>query len=307
MIQKTFTKTKIAVGLSLVLGVTALPALSAEEVNKPVNKEKEVEVIEVRGIRGSLVKSVDMKRNAIGVTESISADDIGKMPDQNIAESLQRLTGIQIDRNAGEGTTVRIRGMSNNLTLLNNESFLTGMEYFQLGENRSEFQDSLEGVPAEVLGGVDVYKTPTASLIEGGVGGVVNLRTRSPFSVTEAFIAGNVKADMGEDADQWKPQAALAFGNSWDDFAAIATISTNSKVVHSDQAQNINRQGWVYNETAAGEHYILPGMQYESDREYSRDRLGGTLALGWRPSDNLEVNLDLFHNQLEVEIGRAHV
>jgi len=300
MSQKIFTKTRIATSLSLILGATALPAISAEEVNKH-EKEQDIEVIEVRGIRGSLVKSVDMKRNAIGVTESISADDIGKMPDQNIAESLQRLTGIQIDRNAGEGTTVRIRGMSNNLTLLNNEGFLTGMEYFQLGEGRAEFQDSLEGVPAEVLGGVDVYKTPTASLIEGGVGGVVNLRTRSPFSVTEGFIAGNVKADMGKDSDEWKPQGTLALGNSWDDFAAIATISTNSKVVHSDQAQNINRQGWVYNETSAGENYILPGMQYESDREYTRDRIGGTLALGWRPTDDLELNLDFFHNELDID------
>ncbi|MCP4955685.1 MAG: TonB-dependent receptor [Photobacterium aquimaris] len=298
--QKIFTKTRIATSLSLILGATALPAISAEEVNNQ-EKKQDIEVIEVRGIRGSLVKSVDMKRNAIGVTESISADDIGKMPDQNIAESLQRLTGIQIDRNAGEGTTVRIRGMSNNLTLLNNEGFLTGMEYFQLGEGRSEFKDSLEGVPAEVLGGVDVYKTPKASLIEGGVGGVVNLRTRSPFNVTEAFIAGNVKADMGKDADKWKPQATLALGNNWDDFAAIATISTNSKVVHSDNAQNINRQGWVYKQTAAGENYILPGMQYESDREYSRDRIGATLALGWQPTENLELNLDLFHNELDID------
>ncbi len=300
MIQKTFNKTRIATSISLILAATALPAMSAEKVNNN-QKNQDIEVIEVRGIRGSLVKSVDMKRNAIGVTESISADDIGKMPDQNIAESLQRLTGIQIDRNAGEGTRVRIRGMSNNLTLLNNESFITGMEYFQLGEGRSEFQDSLEGVPSEVLGGVDVYKTPSASLIEGGVGGVINLRTRSPFSVTEAFVAGNIKADVGEDSDQWKPQGVVAVGNSWDDFAAIATISTNSKVVHSDQAQNINRQGWVYNQTAAGENYILPGMQYESDREYSRDRIGATLALGWRPTENLELGLDIFHNQLEID------
>lgn len=300
MILKTFTKTRIATSLSLILGATALPAISAEEATAQPARE-DLEVIEVRGIRGSLVKSLDMKRNATGVTESISADDIGKMPDQNIAESLQRLTGIQIDRNAGEGTKVRIRGMGNNLTLLNNESFLTGMEYFQLGEGRSEFQDSLEGVPSEVLGGVDVYKTPTASLIEGGVGGVVNLRTRSPFSVTEAFVAGNIKADIGKDADEWKPSGTLALGNSWDNFAAIATVSTSSKVVHSDQAQNINRQGWVYNQTAAGEDYILPGMQYESDREYTRDRIGATLALGWRVTDDFELGLDYFHNQLEID------
>lgn len=298
MKHRAFSKSKLAASLSLILGATASAPLLAEEVQ---DKEKDIEVITVRGITGSLIKSVDIKRQATGVTEAITADDIGKMPDQNIAESLQRLTGIQIDRNAGEGTRVRIRGMSNNLTLLNNESFVTGMEYFQLGEGRAEFNDSLEGVPSELLGGVDVFKTPTASMIEGGVGGVVNLRTRSPFSVTEPFVAGNVKMDQGEDAGEWKPQGALAFGKSWDDFAAIVTLSGNSKVVHSDQAQNINRQGWTYRQTAAGEDYILPGMQYESDREYSRDRIGATLALGWRASEDLEFTLDVFHSQLDID------
>ena len=107
-----------------------------------------MEEVLVRGIKGSLERSIDVKRNSSQLVEAITADDIGKMPDQNVAESLQRLPGIQIDRNNGEGTKVRIRGLDQNITLLNGGTFISGMEYFQLGEAKQEFDSSLEGIPS---------------------------------------------------------------------------------------------------------------------------------------------------------------
>lgn len=297
--MKALTKSALSLAISSALASNV--AFAAEEAQATKNVKDDVEIIEVRGIKSSLAKSLEIKRQAVGVVEAITADDIGKMPDQNIAESLQRLTGVQIDRNAGEGTRVRIRGMDNNLTLLNKETFITGMEYFQLGEGRAEFRDSLEGVPSELLSGVDVFKTPTASLVEGGVGGVVNLRTKSPFSLTESLIAGNVKWDQGSESEEWNPQGVIAVGHNWGDFAAIVTLSTSEKTVHSDQAQNINRENWAWNETSDGQGYILPGMQYESDREYDRERDGATVALGWRPTDDLEFTLDYFYSNLDVD------
>lgn len=299
--MKALTKSALSIAISSALFTNMAMAAEQPVASKKTTGKEDVEVIEVRGIRSSLVKSLEIKRESIGVTEAISAADIGKMPDQNIAESLQRLTGVQIDRNAGEGTRVRIRGMDNNLTLLNQSAFVTGLEYYQLGEGRSEFKDSLEGIPSEMLGGVEVYKTPTAKLIEGGVGGVVNLRTRSPFSIQDTFIAGNIKADYGSDAEEWKPQGVLAVGQNWGEFAALATITANEKQVHSDEAQNINRQGWEWRETADGEGYIIPGMQYETDREYNKKRYGATVSLGWRPTDDLELTFDYFHSELKID------
>lgn len=298
--MKALTKSAISIAISSALASNIV--LAAEEVTAAEAESKDnVEVIEVRGIRSSLVKSLEIKRQAVGVTEAISAGDIGKMPDQNVAESLQRLTGVQIDRNSGEGTRVRIRGMDNNLTLLNQGAFLTGLEYYQIGEGRTEYKDSLEGVPSELLSGVDVYKTPTASLIEGGVGGVINLRTRNPFTVQDMFVAGNIKADYGSDAEDWNPQGVIAVGKNWGEVAAIVTLTSSEKTVHSDEAQNINRQGWSWNETSAGENYILPGMQYESDREFDRDRFGASASIGWRPSEDLEFNFDYFHSDLDID------
>ncbi|NQZ84029.1 MAG: TonB-dependent receptor plug domain-containing protein, partial [Colwellia sp.] len=106
MKHKTFNKTRLATSLSLILGVTAaLPVFAAEEVEKSA-----IEVIEVTGIRTSMIKSMDIKRSANGIVDAISAEDIGKFPDSNLAESLQRITGVSIERSNGEGTKVSVRG-----------------------------------------------------------------------------------------------------------------------------------------------------------------------------------------------------
>ncbi len=106
MIQSKFIKTKVATSLSLILGATALPAISAEEVAL----EESLEVITVTGMRSSIKESTRLKRDASGVVDAISAEDIGKFPDTNLAESLQRITGVSIDRDNGEGSKVTVRG-----------------------------------------------------------------------------------------------------------------------------------------------------------------------------------------------------
>jgi TonB-dependent receptor len=116
----------------------------------------------------------------------VSAEDIGKFPDQNVAESLQRLPGISIDRSNGQGTKARIRGLDQNVTLLNDDIFLSGLELYTQGEGNVRKADSLEGIPSELLGGIDVYKSPNASQSESGLGGIINLKTRSPFPSAKA-------------------------------------------------------------------------------------------------------------------------
>lgn len=263
--------------------------------------ESSVEEVVVTGIRSALERSVDIKRNSSQIVEAITADDIGKMPDQNVADSLQRVPGVQIDRAGGEGTKVRIRGLGNNLTLLNGEFFVSGMEYYQAGEGRTEFDGSLEGVPSELLGGVEVIKTARASDVEGAVGGIVNLKTRSPLSLKEPVIAGNVKMDMGKYSEDAQPSATLVVGNNWDNFGAIFSLSATKKTVHVDEAQNLNRNSFGFHNTPDGEDYVVPGMQYETDKEYERERVGASLALAWAPTDNSEVTFDWFHSDLTID------
>lgn len=307
-----FKKKLLATSISSCLLASAGYAVAQDQM--------EEEVI-VRGIKSSLERSLDIKRESTQIVEAITADDIGKMPDQNVAESLQRLPGIQIDRRDGEGTKVRIRGLDQNITLLNGENFTSGLEYFQLGEWKQEFDSSLEGVPSELLGGVEVYKSPVASMIEGGMGGTVNLKTRNAFDLDDWLVAGNVKADTGLDAEETKPSAFIVVGNNWDDkFAAIASISMSQKVVHTDYIQNFSRENtqvlctnaasWDGNQCVNGDDsdsskqslsYIAPGMFYVMDTQQERERIGGSVNLQWRPADAWELGFDWFHNEINIE------
>jgi iron complex outermembrane receptor protein len=257
--------------------------------------------IVVTGIKASLERSIDIKRNSDQIVEAITADDIGKFPDQNVAESLQRVPGVQIDRQGGEGTKVRIRGLGDNVTLLNGSTFVTGLEYYQAGEGRTEFGGSLEGVPSELLGGVDIAKTPRASDIEGALGGIVNLKTRSPLALKAPLAVVSLKADSGQYSQNMKPSGTITVGDVWDNFGAILSLTKDMKVVHNDEAQNLNRNGFAWHEDSKGASYVVPGMTYLSDKEDTRDRLGASVNLAWAPTESSEVTLDWFHSKLKVD------
>ncbi|WP_084645709.1 TonB-dependent receptor domain-containing protein [Marinimicrobium agarilyticum] len=292
---------------SLMASGVGAPVLAQQATNGPI------EEVVVRGIKSSLEQSIDLKRESTQMMEAITADDIGEMPDQNVAESLQRLPGVQIDRRGGEGTKVRIRGLDQNITLLNGENFVSGMEYYQLGEWRQNYDGSLEGIPSELLGGVEVYKTPVASMVEGGMGGVINLKTRSALDLSAPLFAANIKADQGLDAEDVKPSAFIVAGNNWGDFGAIASLTINQKTVHNDMIQNFSRENTGVLCTEGGEFdtdsltcsdgrsYLAPGMFYVMDTEQERERLGASVNLSWQATDALEFGFDWFHSTLDIE------
>ena len=151
----------------------ALPALAimcdatAQEASG--NADANIDTVVVTGFRQSLRNAQNIKREAEQVVDSVVAEDIGKLPDNNLAEALQRIPGVQITRNRGEGSGIAVRGLTQVKTLLNGREI-----YSDTGRDLS-----LENVPAEILGGVDVYKNPSAYLIEGGL---LSRRLSSPAS-----------------------------------------------------------------------------------------------------------------------------
>ncbi|MDY6945666.1 MAG: TonB-dependent receptor plug domain-containing protein, partial [Pseudomonadota bacterium] len=208
----------------------SLSGLSLTAVDALAQQAAPVEEVIVTGFRASLADALENKRQSNQIIESVAAEDIGKFPDQNVAEALQRLSGVQIDRSNGQGTKVRIRGLDQNVTLLNSDIFLTGLELYTQGEGNFRETDSLEGIPSELLGGVDVYKSPNAAQLEGGLGGIVNLKTRSPFSLGQGTsIAGNLRyADAGEG---WEPLGALVASHQFNDrLAVLASLSYDKQV-----------------------------------------------------------------------------
>ena len=257
----------------------------------------------VTGFRASLADALQNKRESNQIIESVSAEDIGKFPDQNVAESLQRLPGVSIDRSNGQGTKARIRGLDQNVTLLNDDIFLSGLELYTQGEGNVREADSLEGIPSELLGGIDVYKSPNASQSESGLGGIINLKTRSPFDLSGTTLAGNLRyADSGEG---WEPLGALVFSHEFNErLAVIASVSYDKQQFQTDVLGGQNRGGWRFSNrndrATVPQNYFAPEYRYATDRDEERERLGASLAVAFRPTDSTELEAQWFHSDLDI-------
>lgn len=286
---------------------------SVDNSGQSAGREETEEVV-ISGFRRSLETALTAKRESNLIIESVTAEDIGKFPDQNVSESLQRLPGIQIDRENGQGSKVRIRGLEQNVTTLNNELFVSGLEVFKVGEGSFNRSDSLEGVPSELIGGVEVYKSPNASLLEGGLGGIVNLNTRNPLSLKNGLtIGGNVKMSHNTEIEGWEPAGAIVAGYNFDDrFGIIASFSYDETRAHFNVLGGDNRGNWAF---AAGRrdtatvptNYYAPEYRYATDRDQYRRRWGGSFGVNFKPTDSLELSAQYIHSDLKIDTREASV
>jgi iron complex outermembrane recepter protein len=228
------------VSIEALLTGRAVMAQATTDATTPAKREELQEVI-VTGYRASLESALDNKRNSIQAIESIAPEDIGKMPDQNVAEALQRLPGIQIDRSGGQGTQVLIDGLRQNLTTLNGDLFLTGREFYVSGEasgggaGSNAQYNSLEGIPSEEISGIDVYKNPKASMTEGGVGGTIDLKTRDPLAQPMGLtFGGNLRGAMSDGTGGVTPNGTLvATFKVSDRLAFTGSYSYDKELTHT--------------------------------------------------------------------------
>ncbi|MGL1959513.1 MAG: TonB-dependent receptor [Colwellia sp.] len=209
-----FKKSLLAIAM---MGICATTFAQEQNENKSENAdEQEVEVIEIRGTRGNLINARDLKRNADTVVDSITAVDIGSLPDRSVLEAIQRLPGVSVERFAGpddpdhfsvEGSGAIIRGLTQTRSEFN------GRDSFSASSSRGlSFQD----VSPELMGGVDVYKSQTADMIEGGIGGTISLRTRKPFDSVDRILAFNLDYSYGDLAEKWSPSASALYSDQWE-------------------------------------------------------------------------------------------
>jgi iron complex outermembrane receptor protein len=286
MSSKTFKKGVLASSIALILAGGASPFAMAAEENA-TTADKDIERIQVTGIRGSLKAALNQKRFADAVIDSISAEDIGKFPDRNIAESLQRIPGISIERNfAGEGGNVSIRGTNPELTLVSmNGNYVASTGWFsQQSATRSFDMDLL---PPELVAGVDVYKSPMASLDEGGVGGTVEVRTRKPLSLDSntLFLSAEYQDNSIANENGQGFTGMYSWKNEDENFGILAALSTLETVGRSHKAENYMDDGWA----GAG---IAEFAQ-------TRERDAIDLTLQYAPSDQLSMSLHYFHVDLD--------
>jgi TonB-dependent receptor len=212
MHKPSFTRTPLAAGVALALGVSAgTPALAQEDMD-----DEMIEEITVTGIRGSLSSAQAMKENADTFVDGVTSQDIGALPDRSVAEALQRVPGVNIgrfkkttdpDRFSVEGADVIIRGLG----FVRSE--LNGRDVFSAtGGTVLSFND----VSPELLGSVLVYKNQTADMIDGGIAGTVNLVTRKPLDSEGLRLAGSAEMNYGDLEEQSSPTLSFLASNTWE-------------------------------------------------------------------------------------------
>ncbi|QNM97219.1 TonB-dependent receptor [Chitinimonas koreensis] len=199
-VQGQIQPTTLAAAVALAfLGAGSLPVFAADAPPAPTS-EQPAEIIQVKGIRSALQNSVRLKQNSTAIVDAVSAEDIGKMPDNDVGESLGRIPGVSVGRAFGQGSSVSVRGSDPQMTYttLNGQTVASTGWYDQMNVDRS-FNYSL--LPSEMIGGMEVYKSPQADLTEGGIGGTVIVKTRKPLSADKTSLFGSVSYGDGSISD----------------------------------------------------------------------------------------------------------
>ncbi|MEL6529623.1 MAG: TonB-dependent receptor [Pseudomonadota bacterium] len=287
----------------LSIGASAIALCSgtayAQDTSGP--SETTENTIVVTGIRASLEDAIDTKRNANAIVDAISAEDIGKFPDRNVAESLQRVPGVVTNREFGEGERVALRGLAPNLTrtLVNGHAVATA-DWFVLDQLSATRNFNYLVLPSDVVGELQVFKSPTADLEEGGIGGTVNVLTRKPLDVDPFVAAIAVEGAYTERADSLDPQVSgvLSWSNDAGTFGVLAAGVYQKRNIRRDGFEVLGYDAALDPDGLGRQVPILIGSAlFEQERE----RIGGNLEIQFRPSDQLEFGISGFFSRFNAD------
>lgn len=292
MRHNKINKCALAVKMSLLVGsaVLAAPTLAQEEAAK----EQQVEVIEVRGIRASQEANLNAKRFSNTIVDVVTAEDIGKFPDKNVAESLSRITGVGVSREFGEGEKITVRGASSstNRTLLNGQTVATA-DWFILDNPGRSFNYTM--LPSALVSDLEVYKAPLASIDEGSIGGTVLLRTRRPLAMEANSGSVSIEGQYSESSEKWDPQVSglYSWKNDAESFGVLVSAIKQDRTVVREGFEVL---GWPTNAALGAKvpsHIGVP--RFEQDRE--RETL--FLSLQSRPNDQLDMVLNVLDSKVD--------
>lgn len=264
-----------------------------------------VEVIEVMGIRSSIEKSLDRKREAPNAVDSITAEDMGKFPDQNIAESLQRISGVFIDRKSGEGSKITVRGFGPefNSVRLNDRTIATiandgevDFTFSKVGISRAfDFQ----ALAAEVLTGADVVKTPTSDLWDGSIGASINMRTARPLDNPNFHMSGSIQGRYQDMAEDWGPRLSGLVSNTFADntIGALLALSYEDRTTRLEESRGGQ---WAYYDNATEDSvdsiaFRFPQEMGQSFTVDDRKRISASATFQYQPNDKVGMTVDALY------------
>ena len=323
-----FKQKPLAAAVSMaVWSLATLPAMAQE---MPAGTQ--IQTVEVTGIRASMAKSLAVKRDATANVEVITAEDVGKMPDRNLADSLQRLSGVAVRTDYDEAEKVAMRGTNpdHTLILFNGHTVSGGDWYFadQLSSSRST---SLSLMPSSVLNQAVVYKTSQANIVDGGMAGTINVSTRKPLTQKERLTgivnAGAVYAELPSKLSH-DFNASMNWKNESGTFGFILQGFAEKRHSRRDSASRFaysGGSGWdvidtsvmkgITDESLAGTGYTaadlngvrIPGSMSMEYVEGVRDRKGGMFSVQFKPNNDLDMTMTGFHSGMKANnFGRLN-
>lgn len=294
-----------ALAAAVLMACYGLPASAADTSADKTSKKKseqEVERIQVRGFAASLKENLNNKRFAENVLDAINADDIGKFPDKNVGDALQRVPGVGVERRFGESDGVSIRGLdpSLSMTYLNNQAIMTAQWFEGFRPTRGFRSDMMA---AELVAGLEVYKSPQADLNEGSIGGTVNIKTRRPLDLDTNTMRGTLEYQYSEKAARFDPavSALYSWKNPEETFGLLATISRQERFTTYSAMENymptvlgakdVEKSGATHGTWGAG-HSIF---------QQQRERKAYNLSAQYRPTDKLDLVLNALKFDLSAD------
>jgi iron complex outermembrane recepter protein len=297
--QSTWLLRPVAGALALAFVASAAPAFA----------QQQVETITVTGIRKGIEDAISVKKNSDSIVEAISAEDIGKLPDTTVAESISRLPGVAAQRNKSTGklSAVSVRGLSPDF----NGTLLNGREQATTGEARGA---ELDQYPAELLGQVLVYKTPDSFLVGQGLASTIDQRTIRPLDFGKRTIAGSyrsVQTAIGSGGEEGKgSRMSVSYVDQFADRTVGLALGFTRLDEKGGEQQKINTWGGC-----CGDYELIKGDPksvvktpggFTADTERLDQKRDGVMAvLQFKPSKNFEVVLDAFHSKGETTLKKT--
>lgn len=299
----------------LTLGVCA--AITA--ATQPVFAQAQVEEVLVTGsFRDSLATALNVKRSHTAAIDSIVADDIASFPDNNLAESMQRVPGVNISRIGGEGQQISVRGLSADFTRVR----INGMETISTGLGNRGRAFDFNIFASELFNRIDVRKSQSASVEEGSLGATVDLSTGKPFDYDAFTLVGSVQGGFNDQSESLDPRATglVSFTNDAGNFGALFSVAYSERDVdqigHNSGRWEANANDHSAGKTDFWQNYaslpdevnnaVHPRFPRQMDRNIELDRLGLTGVLQWAPGDNTEITLDTMYadmSQVQTELA----
>lgn len=286
---------------AILVALAGSASVQAQESQPEPAKSSQLEEVIVTGIRESLQRNLDMKREARGVVDVISAEDIGKFPDSNLAASLQRVPGVSIQRagTRGEPEGITVRGFGGDF----NETLYDGRRISTAAGGRSV---DFSTVGADFVGALAVMKTPDVTLSSSSIGATVNVMFPKPFDHPGQRFVASASTSLQDEADEFKPTLGALYSNTFAD----ETMGILVDGIYTDRSTNTNRvfvSGWegarfapcqmtssCTSEQLANKSIVgWWQQQYGAEQaQVSDERIDGRIAFQWRPSDRVLLTID---------------